>query len=122
MINTEIYNYTKTNISSTTQIYWGHLPDNVDYEDGTINFFRLPSQMEDRSGTTLAAYQFSVRHTDLYQAYQIKEELIDVWLNYGEKLGDRQVTVFFDSEQGEIWEDNDRIVHLPITLNFKYIR
>lgn len=122
MINEEIFNHMKNNMTTTSQIFWGHLPENCDFDSGAINFFRLPSTIEQDSGTTLASYQFSVRHTDIYEAYKIKEELIDTWLRWYGDLGDKKVTVFFDTEDGELWEDEDRLVHLPVTINFKYIR
>lgn len=122
MINEDIYNYMKNNMTLTGQIYWGHLPGEVDFSNGVINFFRLPSSIEQNTNTALASYQFSVRHTDLYEAYRVKEELLNLWSRLYGSLGDKKVVVFVDGEDGELWEDEDRIVHLPVIINFKYVR
>lgn len=121
-LNLDINNWLESNITETSNIYWGHLPMDLDYSEGAINFIRLPSSMDDSTTTTLAAYQFSIRHTDIYEAYKIKEELINKFSSWYGDMGDKKVVVWMDGEQGELWEDEDRLVHLPVIFNIKYIR
>lgn len=110
------------NITTTENIYWGRLPTDLDYSEGSISFFRLPSMIDDVSGNILASYQLSVRHTDIYSAYLIKEELLDVLTGYYGEIANKKVVIFVETDDGELWEDDDRIVHLPITISIKYKR
>lgn len=121
-INSAINNWLESNMTETSNIYWGHLPPEIDFSEGAINFYRLPSAMDDSTKTTLASYQFSVRHTDILEAYKIKEELINKLASWYGDFGEYKVVVFMDSEQGELWEDEDRLVNLPVIFNIKYVR
>jgi hypothetical protein len=118
---TELYNFLDSNLS--TDIYWGKVPSTTDFSSGVISFFRLPSIIDDETDISLASYQFSIRHTDILSANNIKDNLIDLLLGY---VGDvdtiKQTMFFLQSEGEELYEEDSEVVHIPIIFNLRYVR
>lgn len=120
-LNTEIYNWLDPQFDE--EIYYGKLPDDIDFSQGCINYLRITGLGDVVTGTSNASYQFSVRHTNISDAYTLKEKLIKIIFDtYGHSLNDYQLVWFLANEGGELYEDNGRIVHLPVVFNVKYVR
>ena len=114
--------YTYLDGEMDTDIYWGQLPADIDFSSGVINFYELPGLADDITWMSNTQYQFSIRHNDIRSAYNIREELIKILLGKTGDIGNYQTQFFFGNTQGELYEDEGRIIHLPIITNIRYIR
>lgn len=118
-LDKDIYEWFAENLDA--QLYYATIPSDESFDAPVISFIRLPSLMEQISGTSNAQYQFSVRCRDLDEAERVKEEIIQLIHQKGRTLFSSGVW-FFGSEVGTLVEDEGRIFHCPVILNLKYVR
>ena len=114
--------YTFLDAELETDVYWGQVPKRTDFSSGVLNFYELPGIADDITWTSNTQYQFSVRHTDILAAYNIREEFLKIVLGKIGFIGTYQTQWFLVNTLGEIYEDESRLIHLPNIMNVRYIR
>jgi len=122
-LSENIYNLLYSNLT-IPEIWEGYVPEEVDVDEGALTFQRLPSPAsDDVTGTSLAQYQFSIRHSDLGVAQDYRKSLEDLLIGWSGDLDDyKKVNFFQESDLGDVQEDDTQLWVLTSIFNIKYVR
>lgn len=103
-------------------IWLGEKPT-PEYGWPAINFFPVPGSqlLEPRGAVTSALYQVSCRATDAAAVLEIARAVELDWQNfYGTIDGGFDVGRASAQVEGLIWEPDDEVYHVPVTLRIVY--
>lgn len=116
MIEKEIYEYIKDNISDVS-CYWGKL--DVGAPSTCISFFKLPSFSSQITPSYLDVFQISVFSDYVDTATTVANRLISLFQLKSGVIGDYRVWVNNITNQGQIYDEEDR-VQIILELGIKY--
>ena len=110
---------------SISEIWEAVAPRSVNIEEGVLTFTRLPSiGTESITRTSIATYQFSVRHKDLKVAQDLRDEIVEKLNGFTQRVApDNSIVQFFhQSDLGDVSEADSNLWVCSSLFNLKYIR
>lgn len=97
--------------------------ENTAARTGLISFFPLPSPGADfATNVSVTQYQIDVWHADIYEAEQIKENVVNLLSGTVGKLDGKDTIISMDSDLGAIQADDGDIWQYTSIYNVKYTR
>jgi len=87
----------------------------------TITYFRLPSSISNNYKTRSIVYQLSCRARYIDECRDITEKVTNLLRGLSGLVGSSHIRVIDISEQGDIYENDGDIAHIPITVTLQVL-
>lgn len=111
--------------TSAANLFYGKIDPktNIRNTDPIVTLQRLPSVSFDWvSRNSITSFQISIRSKSISTARSLAEEIHDSLNGHTGTFQSHAYVVRFESDGGEIYEEDGDIVHIPLTYAVRHVR